>query len=279
MGSVSSATDEPASLHRSGASPERTPDSKHDARGRLDRIRSERHEWGRVKFAVVQDGTEACPYLAGRVARMPLRLPLERIDREGFDQLLAQGDRRFGPLLYRTRCPDCAACEPIRVPTAAFRMSKSQRRVWKRSANDVRVEVGLPAATPRHLELFDRHKRERGLARNEAPTTEEQYRFHLVDTCVDTREVRYFVRDELVAVSILDVGRTSASSVYHYFDPDEESRALGVYSVLWEIEWCRRASIDWYYLGLYVADCRSLAYKAQYRPHQRRVGGEWIEGT
>ena len=229
-----------------------------------------------MKFAVVHDATEECPYLPGRTARMPLRLPLEKIDRDAFDALLAQGDRRFGPLLYRTRCPECSSCEPIRVPTGTFEMTKSQRRVWRKNVDSVKVEIVAPEFTPAHLALFERHKRERGLARQEEPTTAEQYRFHLVDTCVDSREIRYSVGGALVAVSILDVGRTSASSVYHYFDPDHDARALGVFSALWEIAWCARESIDWYYLGLFVADCRSLAYKAQYRPHERRVDGVWI---
>jgi arginine-tRNA-protein transferase len=29
------------------------------------------------------------------------------------------------------------------------------------------------------------------------------------------------------------------------------------------------------YLGLYVADCRHLAYKARFLPHERLVNGEW----
>jgi arginine-tRNA-protein transferase len=110
---------------------------------------------------------------------------------------------------------------------------------------------------------------------DEEPTDGEAYRFHLVETCVDTREVQYWLGDALIAVSILDVGRTSASSVYHYFDPDHARRAPGVYSVLKEIAWCREQGIEWYYLGLYVRDCRSLSYKAGYRPHQRRIEGVW----
>ena len=229
----------------------------------------------RVKFTVVHDGTEPCPYLPGRVARMPLRLPLERIAPAAFDALLEQGDRRFGPLLYRTRCPTCSACEPIRVPVRGFLPSKTHRRVRRRNDGHITVEVGAPAITARHLELFNRHKSERGLERTAEPTTAESYRFHLVDTCVETREISYRLDGELIAVSILDIGHTSASSVYHYFDPDHSARALGVYSVLWEIEWCASVGLDWYYLGLFVADCQSLSYKAQYRPHQRRVDGVW----
>jgi hypothetical protein len=74
---------------------------------------------------------------------------------------------------------------------------------------------------------------------------------------------------------ILDFGRDSVSSVYHYFDPDEAWRSLGVYSVLQEVALVRELGYRWYYLGFYVADCTHLSYKAEYYPHQRRVRGQW----
>jgi arginine-tRNA-protein transferase len=231
----------------------------------------------RMRFVVVNDSPQPCPYLPGQHARMPLRLPVERIAPDGFDALLAEGDRRFGPMLYRTQCPSCRACEPIRVPVSRFEPSRSQRRVLRKNDGTIDVRVVRPELTPRHVELFNRHKNERGLSLGEDATDAESYRFHLIETCVDTREIQYLLGTKLVAVSILDLGRTSASSVYHFFDPDHGERALGVYSVLKEIEWCAAQRIEWYYLGLYVRECRSLAYKAQYRPHERRVDGVWRE--
>ena len=94
---------------------------------------------------------------------------------------------------------------------------------------------------------------------------------------MDTVEVRYELDGLLIAVSILDLGRRSASSVYHYFDPDHGRRSLGVFSVLAELELCAGLGIEWYYLGLWVEDCKALCYKAAYRPHQRLSGGVWRE--
>ena len=89
--------------------------------------------------------------------------------------------------------------------------------------------------------------------------------------------IRRQLGDRLIAVSVLDFGARSVSSVYHYFDPDEGHRSLGVYSVVKEIELCASLGLDWYYLGLYVADCDHLNYKADYWPHQRRSKGQWHE--
>ena len=71
--------------------------------------------------------------------------------------------------------------------------------------------------------------------------------------------------------------RTSASSVYFYFDPDPEVSALspGVFSVMQEIELCRQTGREHLYLGLYVGECRHLSYKANYHPYEMLRDGDW----
>ncbi len=228
-------------------------------------------------FRVVWDQIEECPYRPEQLARLPLRLPSRMMTPDELDTRLALGERRSGRMVYRTQCPACTACEPLRVPVARFRPTTSQRRAWRRNEGVVHVEVGPPELSEERLALYNRHKLERGLSRTEEPLGPIGYRAWLVDTCVESREFRYFVGTKLIGVSIVDVGRTSASSVYHYFDPDESRRSLGVYSVLREIAWCAEAGLEWYYLGLYVEDCVHLAYKAAYNPHQRRIDGVWTD--
>lgn len=230
-----------------------------------------------MMYRLVWDQPEPCPYLPGRTARLPLRLPLSRLSPEAFDRLLAAGYRRTGPLVYHPQCEGCAACECLRVPVDRFTPTRSQQRAWKRNEGVLRVEMSEPRLTTDHLTLYNRHKAERGLSRTGEALGAEAYRSWLVSTCTDTQEVRYLLDDRLVAVSILDFGRAAASSVYHYFDPDEGRRSIGVYSVLKEIELCARAGLSWYYLGYYVRDCRHLAYKATYWPHQRLEGGAWVD--
>lgn len=216
-------------------------------------------------------------YLPDRQMRLPLRLPSPRqLSPLQFDLLLEAGDRRSGPLLYRPDCAHCEACEAIRIPVARFEPTRSQRRSVKKNL-DVDAGLGPALLDDTRLGLYNRHKRERGLARREGDATARDYHFFLLETCVDTREFRYYVGDRLIAVSILDLGFRGVSSVYHYFDPDEAARSIGVYSVLREIAYCREEGFEWYYLGLYVSDCQHLRYKADYYPHQRRRFGVWRE--
>lgn len=232
-----------------------------------------------MNFRVLWDQLEDCPYRAGQVARLPLRMPLAAVTPDEFDACLEAGDRRSGRMLYRTMCPACSACHPLRVPVADFRMSKSQRRVYRRNAADVTVEVGMPELSWERLHLYNRHKQERGLSADGTALNAYGYRTWLVDSCTDTREVRYLVDRRLIGISILDLGKTSVSSVYHFFDPDESARSLGVYSVLKELEIAAERGYQWYYLGFYVSDCDKLRYKASYYPHERKVDGAWVPFT
>ena len=225
---------------------------------------------------LVYDGLQSCPYLEGQVARMPLYRQLRKLTLDESDLRFGAAERRVGTCLYRTACPTCRACEGIRVPVAAFVPSRSQRRVLKRWEGRGKVEIGPPKFSAEHLALFNRHKHERGLASGEdAEMTQLGYESWLVQSCTLTIEMRYFYDDDLVGVGIVDLGRSSASSVYFYFDPDRADLSPGTYSCLQEIELCRRTGREHLYLGLYVRECRHLSYKTDYRPHERLVDGDW----
>jgi arginine-tRNA-protein transferase len=207
---------------------------------------------------------------------MPLRYQLHRLRPADFDLRLAEGDRRVGRLLYRTSCAQCVACEPIRVPVDRFAPSRSQKRALQKN-RDVQITIGPATYSDEKLALYNRHKQERGLTRGTDALTRVGYEGWFVHSCVETLEMRYTVDDRLIGVGIVDRGAQDASSVYFYFDPDEDRRSLGVFSALAEIMWLQSQGGRYLYLGLWVEDCRHLYYKASYAPHERRMDGEWRE--
>ncbi len=99
----------------------------------------------------------------------------------------------------------------------------------------------------------------------------------LYKDCVDTMEVSYRVGGRLMGVSLLDVCDRSWSSVYHFFAPEFARRSPGVFSVLAEIETCKRIGVPFYYLGYWIAGCPAMAYKANYRPCEVLIGNVWQE--
>ena len=72
---------------------------------------------------VIIDETERCPYLPNEVARMPLRLPIAPITPAETDLRFAEGNRRTGEFIYQTHCPNCNACEAIRLDAERFELS------------------------------------------------------------------------------------------------------------------------------------------------------------
>ena len=116
---------------------------------------------------LVYDGLQRCPYREGQVARMPLYRQLRRLTLEEADVRFGNAERRVGSCLYQTACPTCTACEGLRVPVADFKPSKSQRRVLNRWAGHTRIEYGPATFSEAKLDLFNRHKRERGLLSSE----------------------------------------------------------------------------------------------------------------
>ena len=103
------------------------------------------------------------------------------------------------------------------------------------------------------------------------------YRWSCVETCADTRLLEFRVAGQLAAFSILDVGERTASSVYCAWDPDFAALGPGSFSVLWEIDWCRRHGIARYHLGYWIAGNRRLDYKARFGPCEvfDWRGGAW----
>ncbi len=229
---------------------------------------------------LVHDGLQTCPYLPERVARMPLWRQLRRLTLDETDGRFARAERRVGVCLYRTECPACTACQGIRVPVATFVPTRSQRRVARKWEGVGRVELAPATLTARHLELFRRHKHERGLRQEgDEEMTPEGYVGWLVQSCTFTVEMRYFHGDELVGVGIVDLGRTAASSVYFYFDPSFSHLSPGTWSVLQELELCRRTGREHLYLGLWAEGSPHLEYKADFGPHERLRDGDWRPST
>jgi arginine-tRNA-protein transferase len=224
---------------------------------------------------VVLDEEEQCTYLPDRTARQPLRMPIRFLSRNEMDARLDAGDRRYGRFLYHQKCAKCRACEALRVDAPVFKPSRTQRRVKAKGDALFRVEIGPIVCDEERVALFSKHETERGLRRRSEPITAEGYARFLVDTCAEGFEVRYLQDGQLVGVAVMDRGEDALSAVYTYYDPRWEKASPGVYSILVQIELCRRWGLRWLYLGLYVGECRELAYKAQYVPHERRIDGTW----
>jgi arginine-tRNA-protein transferase len=225
---------------------------------------------------LVLDEPEPCPYLPGRMARMPLRLPVRPLTLEETDVRLEQGDRRHGRLLYAPACPTCSACEAIRIDVRRFVPSRTQARVKRRGDARLAVELGPPELSRDRLALYEKHKRGRDLVSGTGkPLDEKGYFGFLVDRCVEAFEIGYWLDGSLVGVAITDRGATTLSAVYTFFDPDHPALSIGTYSILTQLALAEAWGMTHLYLGLYIGENEHMRYKARFLPHERRIDGKW----
>ncbi len=225
---------------------------------------------------VIIDETESCPYLDGKTARMPLRMPLTKITLRQADQRLAEGHRRTGEFVYQTNCPDCTACEPIRLNCREFLFSQNQRRARNKGDRKFRQQIGPLLSDAPRIALFNKHRRLRGLAKKDTDIDAEEYVWGFVRSCFESFEISYWLNDELVCLAVCDAGATSLSAVYTFFDPDLKSDGLGTYSILKQVEFCQSNQLQHLYLGYYVADSKHMQYKSRFRPNERLIDGNWV---
>ncbi len=232
-----------------------------------------------------------CPYLKDRPSRLLFLNGLATGNM--YRLLMEEGYRRHGVHLYRPDCPACQECRVLRVPVDRFRMSRSQKRVWRRGESRFALRVESPSYSQEKENLYNRYlefQHEQGetdLSGQELPgeesvsgeeeissrSEEERQRLY-TDFFVDsflgkgTREMQLYEGDRLVGVGLLDLLGDALSSVYFYFDPSVATASPGVYSVLKEIQLAREWGLKYYYPGYYIKNSPAMNYKRRYRPCQ-----------
>lgn len=218
-----------------------------------------------------------CGYLPRRQARSLFVDPDARLHPGIYGTLLAYGFRRSGGLVYRPRCDDCQACVPVRVPVARFRPRRSQRRVWKQTPG-LQIRERAAIFHPEHYRLYCRYILDRHPDGEMATLSEQRYLAFLTCDWCDTRFVEFRLADgRLLAVAVTDWIPGALSAVYTFFDPDLARLSPGVLAILWQIQAARDQGRTWLYLGYWVAGCRKMRYKTDYRPIQTLRAGRWRE--
>lgn len=216
-----------------------------------------------------------CSYLPDRSARH-LTVAFSSSAPGLYHALMDLNFRRSGSVFYRPACDGCRECRMIRLPAASFRPSRSQRRCLARNT-DLAVALGPPEPTAEKHALYVRYLAARHDGTMDGSWTE--FASFLYDSSLETLEVAFRRGERLVGVGLVDVEPRALSAVYFYFDPAESARSLGVFNVLWLLAECRRRGLPYLYLGYQVPGSRTMAYKADYRPHELlSTDGRWEAG-
>ncbi len=206
---------------------------------------------------------------------MPLSVLEGKFEPTRLDRLLECGYRRNGWFFYRTQCPSCQACEPLRLDVARFVESRSMRRAKREGSDKLGIRIAPPTVDADRVNLFNAHRFGRELDRGGEPITTEDYTSFLVNAVCEVWELSFWYGPNLVAISITDVGANSLSAVYCFFDPKYSWLSPGTFAILAQISIAQAMNYQWLYLGMYVQDNPHLCYKSRFKPHQRLIQGQW----
>jgi hypothetical protein len=131
--------------------------------------------------------------------------------------------------------------------------------------------------TAEKLDLYDRFHDFQHRHLNWPPHTPEStasYTESFVDNPIPTEEWRYRLGRKLVGVGYVDPLPNGLSAIYFFHDPGERRRSLGTFNVLCVIREAAARGLEHVFLGYYVEGCRSLEYKARFRPNEILDAGQ-----
>lgn len=216
----------------------------------------------------------SCSYLDDQEATTLFVDPRQPVDKQLYSKLSLLGFRRSGNHIYRPHCTHCEACVPARIPVAQFEPKRSQRRTLNRN-EDLRVQRTDDLRDDAAFQLYRRYIELRHADGDMFPPDREQYESFLNNAWDCTHYYRFYDRQTLVALAVVDELQDGLSAIYTFFEPLADKRSLGSYAILWQIQRARALGLDHLYLGYWIKGCKKMSYKSDYRPLELYVNGRW----
>lgn len=180
-----------------------------------------------------------------------------------FNELLTTGWRRFGIYFFRPVCGSCFECRPIRVDVNNYKPSKSHKRILKKNS---KTEVFFKHLTYSHeiYEIYLEHSKDRF----NQESSEEDFYNTFYHEAVPAMQSEYYLDNKLIAVGFMDLSTEALSSVYFIYKTAYNYLSPGNFSIIKEIEFAKFLGLNYYYLGYYIKDNQSMAYKNRFNPYQ-----------
>ena len=223
-----------------------------------------------------------CPYLEKQVERKLFTALYGSNSRRLNNSLSKQGFRRSQNVLYRPSCSNCNACMSARIPSTAFKQSKSQKRIYTRNKDVIRT-VNPPLATDPQYALFKRYINTRHPNGGMSDMDAEDFTAMIEETNVDSKIVEYYVSKdgipELISFSLVDILDDGISMVYSVFDPYMKERSLGTYMIIDHNDLALEIGLNFVYLGYWVKGSSKMDYKKRFSPLQVFTDDKWVCAT
>lgn len=231
------------------------------------------------RFFVTNPGP--CPYLPGKTERKVFT-ELNGPHADDLNDALSRiGFRRSQNVAYRPSCLECKACVSVRVVTAEFEPSATQRKIIRRN-QDLNVTACRTWATAEQYELLRRYLSQRHPEGGMVNMDEMDYADMVEHSPVYSQIIEYRTpsidgtRGELVGACLTDQQADGLSMIYSFYDAEAAGRpGLGNYIIMDHILRARAAGLPYVYLGYWVEGSQRMQYKVRYRPIERLSPTGW----
>jgi arginine-tRNA-protein transferase len=229
----------------------------------------------KLRFGITE--TVPCQYIPGEFERLVVLADEQQHDNSAYQHLLAHGFRRCGNSLYAPHCPECNACQSIRIPVALFSPSRNQRRTQRLGDQRLTVKIATEVDKTAFFPLYSRYIETRHADGGMSPVSFEQYENFLFCQWHKPLFISFYEQNSLVAVAVTDNLAQGLSAVYTFFDPDYSKLSLGTYAIMRQIELAKSLQKPFLYLGFQIDDCPAMRYKIRFKPYQLLENGDWSQ--
>lgn len=217
-----------------------------------------------------------CNYLDDQQEQLVFLLPEQPISAQLYSQLLQLNFRRSGEQVYTPHCPSCRACQSVRISTAAFKPSRSQRRLLnKAKRHGLTYQLTANCLDKDYFALYAQYINFKHADGSMFPPTTEQLQSILACSWMTVRCLELYQHNRLIAVSVVDETDDALSAVYTFFAPDVSQFSPGTLAILYLSQLSKSLGKKWLYLGYQIEGCQKMAYKATFLPQQRFIAGQW----
>lgn len=222
--------------------------------------------------------TFPCSYLPDHEERLLIAVDPRLQNNHSYSLLMTEGFRRSGDQAYRPHCPQCNACQSVRVVVDQFSPSKSQKRSLKRNA-------GLIISTSDHLKedyypLYENYINTCHQDGSMFPANYQQFETFLSSKLTTQLFIETWLeqdnKKQLLCVAVSDILINGLSAVYTFYHPDYKANGLGVFSILTQINYCKSHNLPYLYLGYQINDCQKMNYKNRYFPYEKYIAHQWL---
>ena len=194
------------------------------------------------------------------------RFELDRAAPDVMDALWADGWRHFGAHffrdIYNVEGRRLVRVIPLRIDLSKYSLSRDHRRTWRRN-HGLTIAFKPMKPSQKHHDLFEKHK-----VRFEQNQPIDLFQFispnGTVTPCPSLM-CEVWDKDELRAVSFMDIGSTSTSSIYAMFDPEYSQLSLGNYTLLCECEKAKSMGKRYLYTGYAHVTPSYYEYKKRFK--------------